>query len=99
MKRFIFNPKLAAGVILVSLVFFAAAHEAKSALIDWAKHEEWRRKQLTALVTEVNLKGSAPYVIMSFSNYDTNKDGVIDRNEVEAIKTLLSQAPAARPNQ
>lgn len=76
---------------LLAATLFFTAHQANSALIDWAKHEEWRRKQLEALVSEVRLKGSAPYIIMSFREYDTNNDGLIDRDEVEAVKDFLQQ--------
>lgn len=97
MKRIILNSKITAIIFIVAVMLFAVEHDARSALIDWAKHEEWRRKQLEALVAEVKLKGSAPYVIMSFREYDTNNDGVIDRNEIEAVKNVLSQPPATRP--
>jgi len=97
MKRLFLTVKIAAVTAVTALFFFAAAHEAKAALVDWAKHEEWRRKQLEALMAEVKLKGSAPYVVMSFGNYDKNKDGLIDTNESEAIKAVLSQPPANRP--
>ena len=66
-------------------------------MIDWEKHEEWKRKQLQALVDEVKLKWEVPYVIMSFRSYDTNADGVINRDEVEAIKDFLKQPRATGP--
>jgi len=97
MKRFYFNSKIAVIAALLAITFFAAAHEANSALVDWEKHEEWRRKQLQALVDEVKLKWEVPYFIMSFRNYDTNADGVIDRDEVEAIKDFLKTPRATRP--
>ena len=97
MNKPFFSTKIAIVTAVVTITFFVAAQEARSALIDWAKHEEWRRKQLEALVSEVNLKGSAPYVIMSFRDYDTNGDSVIDRDEISAVKDVLNELPATRP--
>ena len=98
-KPFFLNLKIAAGTFTLVIMLFAAAHDAKSALIDWAKHEEWRRKQLEALVAEVKLKGFAPYVIMSFHDYDTNNDRLIDADESKAIEAVLSkpQTAATKP--
>ena len=65
---------------------------ASASLIDWAKHEEWRRKQLEAVLEEVKLNGKAKYVVLSFRNYDSDGDGYIDAAESKAVQTELQQA-------
>lgn len=76
------------------LVFFATM-QAGAALIDWAKHEEWRRNQMEALLEEIKEKGSVRYAVMSFQNFDTNKDGAIDVSESQAIKDELAKTAVA----
>lgn len=88
LKKIVFYP-------VIFLVLLGAVRSAFSSLIDWAKHEEWRRKQLESLLEDVKRDGSAKYVILSFRNYDKNQDGVIDKNESQAIETELRQLKEA----
>ena len=97
MTRFFINPKFVTALFVLALVLITATHEAGSALIDWTKHEEWRRKQLEAIVQEVKRKGSTPYVVMSFREYDLDKNGEIDERESEAIEAYLKKLAAAQP--
>lgn len=84
-------------IAMLLLVAAAPAVCAYAALIDWAKHEEWKRKQMEAILADVKAKGSAQYVVMSFRDYDLNKDGFIDTNESKAIEQYLrDQAAAAK---
>lgn len=75
-------------IILVSL-YIAFSGDARTSLIDWAKHDEWKRQQLQELVDAVHKDGSARYVLMSVRVYDKNRDGIIDDKEVVKIEEIL----------
>jgi len=80
-------------ILAVSLLLLRTPLAASS-LIDWAKHEEWRRKQIQDILAEVKKSGFAHYTMLSLRDYDTNKDGKIDVAESKALAALLTEKSA-----
>ena len=69
---------------------------AVSGLVDWTKHEEWRRQQIQEILDEVKKSGTCPYTMLSLRDYDTNKDGKFDVTESKQLSALLSAAKPAK---
>ncbi|MCM8775844.1 MAG: hypothetical protein NC930_05795 [Candidatus Omnitrophica bacterium] len=83
------------GVLTIALLGIASE---SYALLDYEIYTKNRNSELQETRDQVRANGSAPTGLFS-KEFDTNKDGVIDRTEAEAIETVLgvnvSPTPAA----
>ena len=82
--------------VLASLLFLLKPPFAAASLVDWSKHEEWRRQQIQEILDEVKKSGSAHYTMLSLRDYDTNKDGKFDVTESKQLSALLTSAKPAK---
>ncbi len=76
-------------------VFLSAGRVVFSSLVDWSKHEEWRCQKMQELLDEVKKTGSAKYTVLSFRDFDANKDGSIDKSESKTVEEELQKSKAA----
>ncbi len=79
-------------LFLAGLCLVPVAPLALSALVDWTRHEEWKKQQIESILEEVKRVGSVPYVMLSLRAYDDNKDGKIDLQESKKLESLVAPA-------
>lgn len=84
-----------ARMVVVAVVFqWVCSSFAFSALIDREKFESNRKKALEVVSDEVSRTGKASAGSVFAKPYDTNGDGMIDAQELTAIRDYLGQKSA-----
>ncbi len=80
--------KLVCIGIPILLIFVFLGHSF-ARLIDWEKHEQWKKKRLQAILDVVDEEGSSKYIGIVVGRYDENGDDIIDVKEAEVIREYV----------